>query len=66
MHPRDTFGGRGSGRPDGAALEAARTDVEALADDLEVSVVDAGHFIHEEQPDAVIDAIRDIIDQVGS
>jgi pimeloyl-ACP methyl ester carboxylesterase len=49
-----------------AALGAARSEVEALADDPEVAVVDAGHFIHEDAPDVVNDAIRRILDEVGS
>ena len=43
-------------------FEEVRRTVEALADDPTVTRVDTGHFIHDEQPDVVIDAIRRVLD----
>jgi pimeloyl-ACP methyl ester carboxylesterase len=47
-----------------AALEDLRRDVEALADDPKVTLVDTDHFIHEERPDVVNAAIRRVLDQL--
>jgi pimeloyl-ACP methyl ester carboxylesterase len=47
-----------------AAFEEVRGDVEALADDPEVTRVDTGHFIHDEQPQVVLAAIRRVLDQL--
>jgi pimeloyl-ACP methyl ester carboxylesterase len=49
-----------------AAIERSRAAVEALAADPKVSRVPTGHFIQDEQPDVVIDAIRRVLDQAGS
>ena len=47
-----------------AAFEEVRRDVEALAEDPLVTRVDTGHFIHEERPEVVLDAIRRVLDQL--
>ena len=45
-----------------AALQAARADVEVLANEPTVTGVDAGHFIQEEQPQVVVDAILRVLE----
>ena len=44
-----------------AAIDKLIADVESLADDPEVSMVDTGHAIHEERPEVVLDAIRRVL-----
>lgn len=47
-----------------AAFEETRREVEALAEDPEVTRVDTGHFIHDERPAVVLAAIRRVLDQL--
>lgn len=52
-----------AGRLDGVLL-AMRTELEARAEGAKSSVVDVSHDIPEEAPDAVVDAIRQVLDEV--
>ena len=47
-----------------AAFEETRRDVEALAENPELTRVDTGHFIHDERPEVVLAAIRRVLDQL--
>jgi pimeloyl-ACP methyl ester carboxylesterase len=49
-----------------AATEDLLRDVEALADEPRVTRVESGHAIQEERPEVVLEAIRRVLDQVGS
>jgi pimeloyl-ACP methyl ester carboxylesterase len=49
-----------------AATEDLLREVEALADEPRVTRVATGHAIQEEQPGVVLEAIRRVLDQVGS
>ena len=46
------------------AFEELRGDIEALAENPNVTRVASGHSIQEEQPDAVVHAIRRVLEAV--
>lgn len=49
-----------------AALQAARGDVEALAEAPEIIKVDGGHMLNADQPGVVVEAVRTVLDELGS